>query len=333
MAYGVRARGLPRGLLWPVLRLPAVLLAVALAAFLLMKTSPVDPVDAYLGPAMAHLGPERKAEIAARWALDRPAGEQFLHWARNLLAGDWGFSTSFNAPVAEVLRARLGPSALLAGGAWLLSGLLGFGLALVAAGWRGRWPDRLIKGYCYLLAATPTFWLAMLLLLLFSVALRWTPVCCAGPIGVPAEEVTVAMRLAHLILPLAVLTLFGVAQVALHVRAKLVEVLASDHVLLARAQGAGRWDILLRHGAPNAALPAITILFASTGEIFGGSILAEQVFAWPGLGRATVQAGLQGDVALLLAITLVTAAVVASANTVADLLYRLVDPRLHRGAS
>jgi peptide/nickel transport system permease protein len=314
-----------RGLLQGLARQALLLATVALAVFMLMKLSPVDPVDAYLGPAIAWVSPEQKARIAAAWGIDRPAGAQFLAWAGHILTGDLGQSTTYNLPVSRVLADRLGPSLALTGLAWALSGALGFALALIAVA-AGGWTDRIIRLYCYILAATPTFWLGMLMLLVFSVSLGWAPICCAGPVGLRPEEVSFAQKLHHLALPLAALTLFGVAQIALHTRAKLIEVLQSDFVTLARAQGAGRFDILWRHGARNAALPAVTALMASIGEIFGGSILAEQVFAWPGLGRATVEAGLKGDVPLLLAIALLTTLIVSTGNLIADRIYALVDP-------
>lgn len=318
------------------LRLIGLIGCVTFAAFILMKASPVDPVNAYLGPAIAKVGPEQRQQIAAIWGLDRPYHIQFLSWVDNLLHGDLGYSITYNTSVTEVLRSRLGPTLALTGLAWLLSGLLGFALGLIAAAFEGRWIDRLIRIYSYVLAATPTFWLAMLMLILFSVQLGWTPICCAGPIGVPADEVSIWQSLQHLILPLSALTLFGIAQITLHTRAKLIEVLRSDYILFARAQGAHRADMILHHGIRNSALPALTVLFASIGEIFGGAILAEQVFAWPGLGRATVEAGMRGDVPLLLAIALITTVIVATGNMIADLLYRVVDPRLRgikRGAA
>ena len=311
-----------------VLRLCALVFVVAFSVFLLMKVSPIDPVNAYLGPAIAHVGPEQKAQISALWGLDRPVMEQFLLWGRNLLQGNLGFSTTYNTSVSDVISSRIWGSLALTGLAWFLSGLLGFLLGLISAAYEGSWIDRVIRVYCYILAATPTFWLAMLMLALFSVKLGWTPICCAGPIGVPSDQVTFLERVQHLILPLTALTLFGVAQIALHSRAKLIEVLQSDYIVLARAQGASQSNIILRHGIRNAALPALTVLFATIGEIFGGAILAEQVFAWPGLGRATVEAGLRGDVALLLAITLLMTIVVSTANMIADLLYHVVDPRM-----
>ncbi|GLU27517.1 ABC transporter permease [Brucella sp. NBRC 12950] len=314
-----------------LLRLCALIAVVALALFVLLKASPFDPVNAYLGPAIAYVGPEQKMQIAAIWGFDRPLHEQFLHWSGNILTGDLGYSITYNTSVSEALSSRIWISLTLTGLAWLLSGVLGFGLGLISAAWEGRWIDRMIRLYCYVLAATPTFWLGMLMLALFSVQLGWTPICCAGPIGVPSDQVTFVERIQHLVLPLSALTLFGVAQIALHSRAKLIEVLQSDYIIFARAQGATQTDIILRHGIRNAALPALTVLFASIGEIFGGAILAEQVFSWPGLGRATVEAGIRGDVALLLAIAILTTVIVSTGNMIADLLYRFADPRLKEG--
>ncbi|BCP55921.1 ABC transporter permease [Kaistia sp. 32K] len=311
-----------------LIRLALVLAAVALVAFALAKMSPVDPINAYLGPDIAKVGPEQRERIAALWGLDQPVGVQFAKWFGNILSGDLGWSVTYNAPVAEVIGSRFRTSLVLMGLAWVLSGVLGFTLGVVAGTWQGGWADRIIRVYAYVLASTPTFWIAILLLMVFSVGLGWTPVCCAGPVGVLPEDVTTLERIRHLLLPLAALSILGISQIALHTRAKIIEIMRSDYVLYAEAQGASRLDIAVRHGARNAMLPAITVLFASLGELFGGSVLAEQVFAYPGLGRATIEAGVRGDVPLLLAITLFTTLFVSLGNMTADGLYRLVDPRM-----
>ncbi|WP_061933096.1 ABC transporter permease [Aureimonas sp. AU22] len=312
-------------------RLLLLLLFVALVAFALVRLSPVDPVAAYLGPGIARLSPEQRAAIEVAWGLDRPTAVQFGRWLGHTLSGDLGWSTSHNAPVASVIAERGGATLRLALPALVLSGLLGFALGLVSGAREGSMLDRAVRFYAYLLAATPTFWLGVVALTVFSVQLGWAPLCCSGPIGVTPDAVTLAQTLAHLALPLTVLTLFGVAQVALHTRAKVAEAMASDHALFAFAQGATRADVALHHAARAALLPALTIVCASFGEILGGAVLAEQVFAYPGLGRATVEAGVRGDVPLLLALTLLAATLVASGNLLADLLYPHIDPRL-RGA-
>jgi peptide/nickel transport system permease protein len=315
-----------------LLRFVTLVAAVAVVAFALAKLSPIDPVEAYLGPATLRVSPEQQAQIAARWGFDQPALVQFTAWARNILAGDWGVSVVYNQPVAQVIAERAGASLALMASAWVLSGLLGFALGLLAGASEGSLLDCVIRLYAYVLAATPTFWLAIVLLLVFSVSLGWTPICCAGPPGVLEQDVRLLDRLRHLALPALVLTLLGVAPTILHTRAKMIEIGRSDFAAFARSQGASEIDILWRHGARNAALPATTIQFASIGELLGGSILAEQVFSYPGLGRAIIDAALRGDVPLLLAVTIHMTVIVSAGNLIADLLYYAVDPRARAGA-
>ncbi|MFU0506892.1 ABC transporter permease [Pseudaminobacter sp. NGMCC 1.201702] len=311
-----------------VARVLLVLFGVALFAFLLAKMSPIDPVEAYLGPRISMVGDEQRMLIAEHWGLDQPTGVQFMKWLTNLLSGDLGWSMIHNASVADVIWTRFSASFVMMGLAWLLSGALGFSLGIVAGAFEHSTSDRLIRFYCYTLAATPTFWIAIVLLMTFSVALGWAPVCCSGPPGVMPEDVSLLDRARHMLLPVLTLSMLGVAQVALHTRVKMIEIMRSDYAIYAFAQGASRLEVAVSHGMRNAALPAITILFATTGELFGGSVLAEQVFAYPGLGKATIDAGIRGDVPLLLAITLSITLFVSVGNAIADVLYHVVDPRM-----
>ena len=313
-----------------LLRMALVLLCVAGLTFGLMFASPIDPIDAYLGPQIAQASTEQRELIAARWGFDQPPLIQFGHWLGQLASGEMGWSHVYNQPVSEVIAQRFQRSLALLGLAWLLSTLLGFALG-VLAGVRDQSPlDRIINSYAYITAATPAFWLAMLGLLLFSVTLGWTPVCCAGPSGSLSDDLGLATRLHHLALPVATLTLLSTAPITLHTRARMRELMASPVATQAFAQGAGRWDVAWRHGARHACLPAITLACASLGELFGGVMLIEQVFAYPGLGRATVEAALRSDVPLLMAIALFTALLVSLGNATADGLYRVIDPRLRR---
>lgn len=311
-----------------LLRLAVVIVAVAIVAFGLVAASPIDPVDAYLGDRIAQVGPEQRALIAQRWGFDEPLVLQLGTWLGNLAQGELGWSHIHDAPVSEVIASRFHASFMLLLLAWLGSTLLGFLLGVVGGACEGSWLDRAIRLYCYTLASTPTFWVAILALLVFSVSLGWTPVCCASPPGVVQSEVGWLTRLHHLALPALTLSLLGVAQIALHTRERMRQVMRSEFALYARAQGATRRDIAWRHGARHACLPALTLAFASLGELFGGSILVEQVFAYPGLGQATVEAGLRSDVPLLLAIAMFTTLFVSVGNLIADGLYRWVDPRL-----
>jgi peptide/nickel transport system permease protein len=206
--------------------------------------------------------------------------------------------------------------------------VFGFSLGVVAGVRRGRFTDRAICWWAYTLASAPTFWVGLLLLYVFSVSLGWTPVCCAVPVGVLAEDVTLLDRLHHLLLPALTLSVVGVAPVVLHTRHAVIHAMASDHVAFARARGESTRGVVVHHVLRNAAAPAVLLQFAALGELFGGSVLAEQVFSYPGLGAATTAAALGQDVPLLLGIALFTTVFVFVGNQLGDLVHARLDPRV-----
>ena len=311
-------------------RIALLLLGVSLTAFLLMDASPLDPLQTNVGQAaLGSMSPEQIARLEEYWGVGAPAAERYLNWLGGALRGDFGVSLLYRRPVLEVMGQRLANSLWLLVSAWLLSGALGLALGVAAGASRGRWPDRLVRGYCLVVSSTPAFWLALLLLIIFSVWLKVLPSGLSVPIG--AEAATLAQRLRHALLPALTLSVTGAAGIALHTREKVADVLDSDYILFARARG--EVHILRRHLPRNVALPAITLQFTSIGEVVGGSVLVEQVFSYPGLGQAAVAAGLGGDMPLLLGATVATAAMVFGGNLTADLLYGVVDPRIRRGAA
>lgn len=315
------------------LRLVTLLIAISFLSFMLIRLSPIDPIQAYVGADMMRVGPEQREMIAAHWGLDQPPVQQFLHWGAAVLRGDLGTSMIFRRPVLEVIQERFLASLALMLIAWVMSGLLGFFLGILAGMNEGKSLDKAIKWYCLTLASTPTFWLGLVLLIVFAVHLGWFPIGLGVPAGVLAEDVTLLDRIRHLFLPAITLGILGVANVALHTRQKMIEVLSTEYVLFARARGEQGFILFWRHGLRNVALPAITLQFSGFSELFGGAVLAEQVFSYPGLGQTTVQAGLRGDVPLLLGVVLFSAIFVFSGNMVADLIYQIVDPRLLKGGS
>jgi peptide/nickel transport system permease protein len=205
---------------------------------------------------------------------------------------------------------------------------LGCGLGLWAAAALGRWPDRIIRGAAVVLASSPGFWVAILLVLVFAVGLGWLPSCCAAPPGLTTEEVTARARLHHLILPALAVSVVGIPPLILHTRARAVAFLESPAARHLMAHGARPLPLVLCHGARHAAGPALTVHLAGAGELIGGSVLAETVFAWPGLGQATVRAATGADAPLLMGIALATLLVVFAGNLLADIAARLADPRL-----
>ena len=315
-----------------IVRFALLMLAVGLVVFALVSMSPIDPVQANVGQAAyVNMSEAKRAQLASYWGGDVPFWERFANWAGALLQGDMGTSLRFNAPVSEVIAHRAANSLALMGIAWLLSGVLGFALGVAAGARRGGALDRVVRSYCFLLASTPTFWLGLLILMVFAVQLGWFPIGFSVPIGVSAADVTLADAVHHLVLPALTLSVTGVANIALHTREKVVDVLESDYVRFARARGESELSVIVHHGLRNVALPAVTLQCAFISEIFGGSVLVEQVFSYPGLGQAAVTAGLCGDVALLAGIALVSAALVFGGNLLANILYGVLDPRMRVG--
>lgn len=317
-----------RSLLTNGIKILSLMLAVSVIAFALVCLSPVDPVQQYILGLGTSVSPERRAAIEEYWGVNDPPVERYINWLGNLLQGNLGESALYRRPVADIIGERFVNSLALMICAWVLSGVIGFGVGCLMGMYQDRWPDKILKKICYLVSSVPTFWLALLFLLVFSVYLGWFPVGFSSPIGVVDAQVTIWQRLYHLILPAFTLSLTSFANVALHTRQKLVDVLNSEYVLFARARGEGRWTILRRHGLRNILLPALTLQFASFAELFGGSVMAENVFSYPGLGSAAAAAGLNSDVPLLLGITLFSALFVCVGNMIANLLYGVIDPQI-----
>ena len=311
-----------------------LLFAVSVVTFTLVSVSPIDPLQANVGQAaLGAMSQEQKDKLESYWGVDEPPVQRYLNWAKDFIKGDMGDSLLYRQPVTAVIGVKLANSLMLMVIAWMISGLLGFLLGILAGVFRGTWIDKIIKGYSLLIASTPVFWLALLLLLVFAVWLKVLPVGLSVPIGVEAAGVTFLDRIQHAILPALTLSITGVSNIALHTREKMIDVMESDYMLFALARGESRRSMVCRHGLRNIILPSLTLQFASVSEIIGGSVLVEQVFSYPGLGQAAVAAGTGSDVPLLMGITLVTAAIVFLGNFVANILYGVVDPRMRKGGA
>lgn len=309
-----------------------LLLAVSVLTFALVTVSPIDPLQANVGQAaLGSMSEAQKEKLRSYWGADEPPVQRYLNWAKDFIKGDMGTSLLYRQPVTKVIAAKLVNSLFLMGLAWVVSGLLGFVLGVVAGVFKGRAADKVIKGYSLVIASTPSFWLALLLLIVFGVWLKILPIGLSVPIGVEASGVTFLDRVRHAVLPAVTLSITGISNITLHTREKMIDIMESDYVLFARARGESLWSIIKRHGLRNVLLPAMTLQFASISEIIGGSVLVEQVFSYPGLGQATVAAGTGSDVPLLMGITLITAAIVFLGNLAANILYGAVDPRIRKG--
>ncbi len=317
-----------------MIRMLLLLFFVSVAAFTLVSVSPIDPLQANVGQAaLGAMSQEQIAKLSEYWGVGIPPVERFFAWAGDFFRGDMGMSLLYRQPVTKVIGVKLVNSLWLMAIAWMLSGIVGFILGILSGIREGSLLDRIIKGYSLVIASTPAFWLALVLLMVFAVWLKVLPIGLSVPIGVEASGVTIADRIQHAILPAITLSITGVANITLHTREKMIEIMESDYVLFAKARGESTYSIVKNHALRNVLLPALTLQFASISEIFGGSVLVEQVFSYPGLGQAAVTAGLGSDVPLLLGITVISAVFVFGGNLIANLLYGVIDPRIRRGGS
>jgi len=314
-----------------IIRGITLLIAVAILSFMLASLSPIDPVRQYI-QANPGVSEENIEAMKEYWGLNDPPVQRFFKWFSAVLHGDWGYSTTFRQPVLQVIGVRFRTSLALMLTSWTFSGIMGFTIGCVMALFRERLADRIIKRICLIMCSVPTFWIGLVFLAVFSTMLGWFPFGLAVPAGVDAEAVTLGQRIHHLILPAMTLSFLSFANLALHTREKLTEVYDSDYALFARARGDSDLKILFKHGIRNALLPAVTMQFGSFGELFGGSVFAERIFSYPGLGAATSAAGTGGtDIPLFLGIVLFTAIFIFFGNLIANILYQVIDPQTREG--
>lgn len=308
----------PPSLVTAGLRLALQLVLVILLAYLLLAWSPLDPINSYLNGNLFGISVEQKAALISSLGLDQSVAQRMWHWVCELAQGNLGFSPLYQQSVFDIIKERLPISFLLIGLSWLFSLIFGYGLGLLAGLYQGRWLDKFIRNCAWLVACIPSFWLGMLLISLFSVALSLTPVCCAAPLGMQFSEQSLLSMAYHLLLPVLTLALVHMAPIVLHTREKVIDVLDSDFVEYSRLHGDSNTSVVGYHVIKNSLLPAVVLHFASFAELFGGSILAETVFNFPGLGATLVKAGLANDTALLMGCTLISAVLVFLGNLAAN---------------
>jgi len=303
-----------------------LMIAVAIFSFILLDLSPIDPVNAYL--QNVPVSSTQRAALESYWGVGQPMYVKVWNWLINLLQGNLGTSLIYRIPVIDVILEKFQASIVLMFLSWLISGIFGFLLGVIAGKNKDTWIDKIIKVYCYILQSAPSFWIGLVILIIFGVELGWFPIGLGTPIGTLSNDVSIWDWISSLILPTLTLSLVGVASIALYTRNELVNILSSDYILFAKARGESGWKLIERQALRNILLPALTLQFLSFSELFGGAVLVEQVFSYPGIGQTAVAAGLQSDVPLLLGIVLISAIFVFVGNLIADILYYFVDPRI-----
>lgn len=299
----------------------ALSLAVAsLIIFAVIEIAPGDPASFMLG---INAQPETLAALRAELGLDVPKLQRYFDWVGGMLAGDFGTSYTYRTPVSEMVVARVGVSIPLALYALVLSVLISFPAGLYAASRRGRSGDLSVMGATQLGVAVPNFWFAMMLVLVFAIHLRWFS---AG--GFPGWDEGVLPALKSLTLPAVALALPQAAILTRVMRSALVDVLDEDFMRTARAKGLSARQTLWRHGLRNALIPVLTIIGLQFSFLFAGTIIIEQVFYLPGLGRLIFQSISARDLIVVESVVMLVVFGVIMINFLVDLAYAAVDPRL-----
>jgi peptide/nickel transport system permease protein len=319
---------LPGFLLRRGVKAAAVVLAIVVCNFLLIHAAPGDPASVIAGQSGA-ADAQFLEQLRRQFGLDQPLHVQLWIYLKGVLTLDLGFSHRQQESVATLILDRLPATLLLTGAAFAFAVAGGVTLGVMAARRVGSWADSAITALALTFYATPLFWVGLMLVLLFSVTLDWLPSFGMATVGANLTGVAAVLDVAkHLVLPALTLGLFYLAVYARLTRATMLEVADQDFVKTARAKGVPEGQVVRRHVLRNALLPVITFAGIQAGQLVGGSILVETVFAWPGIGRLAFEALLARDYPVLLGVFFCTSVMVVLFNLATDLLYAVVDPRV-----
>ncbi len=306
-----------------------ILWLVFTLTFIVVHAVPGSVADLLDNP---DLSPAAREAVRHRFGLDQPLPRQYLRWLEGAFTGDFGISFLYRQPVRRLLAQALPPTLMLTGTALLLDLILGIVLAVLGAARPRSWLDRTTTVLSLGVYGMPTFWLAGLAILFFSVQLGWLPSSHIHDLDAAAMPAWPRLLdlLKHLILPAGILGLSGAASTARYVRASLLDIRESRFLLAARARGIPRRRILWIHALRPALLPLVTLLGLSLPFLVSGSLVIEVIFSWPGMGRLLWTAAWARDIPVILAVTLLGATAVIAGNLLADTLYVIVDPRTRR---
>ena len=306
-----------------VLQSTVVLAVMSFVIFVLIGLMPGDPVDLMISsdPDLTSADIEKLREI---YGLDRPVIERYGNWLLAALQGDFGFSRLFAQPVFDVLLPALGHTLALLGISLTLALLIGLPLGIWAAVRPYSTRDYAVNMFAFAGISIPSFWLGLLLIILFAVILGWFP---AGGLGTPGQD-SWADKLIYLVLPATSLTLASVGGHTRYMRASMLETLRQDYIRTARAKGLSERRVVLGHALRNALIPVTTIIALDFGFLFSGALITETIFAYPGMGKLTFDAVMGNDFNLALVCLLLATLVTLVGNILADFAYAWLDPRI-----
>jgi peptide/nickel transport system permease protein len=303
-----------------------VLLGITVTMFIIVNLAPGDPVTALMNPEqMANMGPEWVEQQKESLGLNEPVPVRYLIWLRETLTGNLGFSSEDRLPVSEKISERIGPTLKLMGVVITISVMVGVPLGVLSALKQYSFIDYLLTVLGFLTVSIPSFFLALILIYIFALKLDWLPATGMYTVGQPRSFTD---SLSHIIIPATVLGLGQAAPIIRYTRASLLETIKQDYVTTARAKGLSETIVVARHALRNSLIPIITVIALNIPSLLGGTVIIEQVFAWPGMGSLAIGAVQARDYNLLMGINLVAACMILASNLLADVVYAFVDPRI-----
>ena len=311
-----------------------LLFGIVTITLFVIQMAPGDPMDMFLEPRLQRqMDPETLELIRQRYGLDQPIHVQYAKWVGSLLQGDLGESFRYRRPVASLIAERVPYTLQLAALALLVDALLGIALGVYSAMKRYSFAEKVVTLGSLIVYSIPGFWLALMLVMLFSVNLGWFPTSQTRSLDYDLLSTwgQIGDRLWHLVLPVFVLGIAQAAGTARYMRNRLLEVMNEEYILAARARGLHEKTVIFKHALRNAMIPIITIFGMSLPFLLGGAALIEGVFGWPGLGLLGIEAVRGRDYPVILATTIMAALLVVLGNLLADVLYAVVDPRISLG--
>jgi peptide/nickel transport system permease protein len=300
-----------------------LLIGISVVSFGILNAVPGGPLSAYENSP--GITPEDLARLEKAFGLDQPLYARYLSWLGKFVTGDWGYSHSTHLPVLQMIWERLPNTVYLMGTVYVVTLLVSLPIGILTALRQYSWFDHLVTGATFAFLSTPTFWLGLLLIILFGLQLHWLPL---GGISTPGASFDLGDRLRHLILPVATLSLVGIGRYVRYLRASMLETINQEYVRTARAKGLTERLVIGRHAFKNAAIPLVTIAALDVPELFVGALVTEQIFGWPGMGRLFWDAATRTDYPILMGILAVSAALIILSNLAADLMYGYLDPRI-----
>jgi peptide/nickel transport system permease protein len=298
--------------------------------FFIIRLAPGDPASFFIQPGVS---PKVAEQMREQYGLNDPLIVQYFKWLGNILQGDFGRSFSRHQPVFDVILDAVPITISLALIGITMQFIFGILLGVISAVKQGTKLDRTLTVSALFIYSMPEFWLSLMLIILFSLKLGWFPASNLNSIGADSLGTVefILDRLHHLVLPIFVLSLGGIAGLARYVRGQMLEVIRQDYIRTARAKGLSEKVVIFKHALRNALLPVVTILGGSLPALFSGALFIEVIFAIPGMGRIAVEAVFARDYPLIIANTFISGTLIVLGNLLADVLYAVVDPRIKLG--